>query len=153
MEMLVATTVLATRKARVRQALLIAQVGTTVVLLAGAFLFLRSLRNMQSQPLGLNAQNVVTAEITLGQQRYSSAAARLAFSEQLERKLKELPGITAAALSDSLPPTEPARTMPFIALHAEGRPELRPEEGIGGIVGWRSVTPEYLSALGIPLIR
>jgi putative ABC transport system permease protein len=153
MEMLVATTVLATRKARVRQALLIAQVGTTVVLLAGAFLFLRSLRNMQSQPLGLNAQNVVTAEITLGQQRYSSAAARLAFSEQLERKLKELPGITVAALSDSLPPTEPARTMPFIALRADGQPELDPAEGIGGIVGWRSVTPEYLSALGIPLIR
>lgn len=153
MEMLVATTALATRKARLRQTLLIAQVGMTVVLLAGAFVFLRSLRNMQSQPLGLNTQNVVTAEITLGQQRYSSAASRLAFSEQLEKKLKELPGATAVALSDSLPPTVPARTMPFIALHAEGRPEVGPEEGIGGIVGWRSVTPEYFSALGIPLIR
>ena len=153
MEMLVATTSLATRKARLRLALLIAQVGVTVVLLSGALLFLRSLRNMQSQPLGMNTQNVVTAEITLGQQRYSSAASRLAFSEQLEKKLNELPGITAAALSDSLPPTEPTRTMPFIALHAEGRPELSPEEGIGGIVGWRSVTPEYFSALGIPLIR
>jgi len=153
MEMLVATTVLATRKARLRQILLIAQVGITVVLLAGALVFLRSLHNMQSQPLGLNAQNVVTAEITLGQQRYSSAAARLAFIEQLEKKLKELPGATAAAISDSLPPTEPARTMPFIALHADGRPELSPAEGIGGIVGWRSVTPEYFSALGIQLIR
>jgi predicted permease len=153
MEMLVTTTSLGTRKARLRQALLIAQVGMTVVLLAGALLFLRSLRNMQSQPLGMNTQNVVTAEITVGQQRYSTAASRLAFSEQLEKKLKELPGITEAALSDSLPPTEPARTMPFIALHAEGRPELRPEEGIGGIVGWRSVTPEYFSALGIPLLR
>jgi putative ABC transport system permease protein len=152
-EMLVATTALATHKARFRQTLLIAQVGMTVVLLAGALVFLRSLRNMQSQPLGLNTQNVVTAEITLGQQRYSSAASRLAFSEQLEKKLKELPGATAVALSDSLPPAVPARTMPFIALHAEGRPEASPEEGIGGIVGWRSVTPEYFSALGIPLIR
>jgi putative ABC transport system permease protein len=153
MEMLVATTVLATRKARLRQVLLIAQVGMTVVLLAGALVFLRSLHNMQSQPLGLNTQNVVTAEITLSQQRYSSAAARLAFFEQLEKKLMELPGNTAAAMSDSLPPTEPARTMPFIALHADGQPELSPAEGIGGIVGWRSVTPEYFSALGIPLIR
>jgi putative ABC transport system permease protein len=153
MEMLVATTVLATRKARLRQTLLIAQVGMTVVLLASALVFLRSLRNMQSQPLGLNTQNVVTAEITLGQQRYSSATARLAFFEQLEKKLKELPGATAVALSDSLPPAEPARTMPFIALHADGPPELSPAEGIGGIVGWRSVTPEYFSTLGIPLIR
>jgi putative ABC transport system permease protein len=123
------------------------------VLLAGALVFLRSLHNMQSQPLGLNTQNVVTAEITLSQQRYSSAAARLAFFEQLEKKLMQLPGSTAAAMSDSLPPTEPARTMPFIALHADGQPELSPAEGIGGIVGWRSVTPEYFSALGIPLIR
>jgi putative ABC transport system permease protein len=153
MEMLVATTSLGTRRARLRQALLMAQVAITVVLLAGALLFLRSLRNMQSQPLGINTQNVVTAEITMGQQRYSSAASRLAFSEQLEKKLKELPGITAAALSDSLPPTDPARTMPFIALHPGGRPDLSPEQGIGGIVGWRSVTPEYFSALGIPLIR
>jgi len=153
LEMLVATTSLATRKAKLRQTLLIAQVGMTVVLLAGALLFLRSLRNMQSQPLGINTHNVVTAELTMGQQRYSSAASRLAFSEQLETKIKEMPGIAAAALSDSLPPTEPARTMPLIALHAEGRPELRPEEGIGGMVGWRSVTPEYFSALGIPLLR
>jgi len=150
---LVATTSVGRRRARLRQSLLIGQVAMTVILLTGALLFLRSLRNLQSQPLGINTQNVVTAEITVGQQRYSSAAARLAFSEQLEKKLKELPGITAAALSDSLPPTEPARTMPFIALHAEGRPELSPEEGIGGIVGWRSVTPEYFSVLGIPLIR
>jgi putative ABC transport system permease protein len=150
---LVTTTSVGRRRARLRQGLLIGQVAMTVVLLTGALLFLRSLRNLQTQPLGINIQNVVTAEITLGQQRYSTAASRLAFSEQLEKKLKELPGITAVALTDSLPPTEPARTMPFIALHAEGRPELTPEQGIGGIVGWRSVTPEYFLALGIPLIR
>jgi len=150
---LVTTTSVGRRRTRLRQGLLIGQVAMTVVLLTGALLFLRSLRNLQTQPLGINTQNVVTAEITMGQQRYSSAASRLAFSEQLEKNLKELPGITAAALTDSLPPTEPARTMPFIALHAEGRPELTPEQGIGGIVGWRSVTPGYFSALGIPLIR
>jgi len=43
--------------------------------------------------------------------------------------------------------------MPFIAMHAEGRPPLSPEQGIGGVVGWRSVTQEYFSVLGIPLLR
>ena len=57
------------------------------------------------------------------------------------------------ALSDSLPPGEPARTMPFIALEVDGRPPLSPEQGIGGVVGWRSVTPNYFSTLGIPLLR
>jgi putative ABC transport system permease protein len=151
MELLVATTQLAARRTRFRQAVMVAQSGVTVVLLASALLLMRSLRNLQTQPLGMNTQNIMTAEITLGQQRYWSAAARLAFFEQLEEKLKNQPGISAVALSDSLPPSEPARTMPFLALQADGRPRLSPEQGIGGVVGWRSVTPEYFSVLGIPL--
>ena len=150
---LVATTSAGTRKARFRQVLLVAQVAMTVMLLAAALLFLRSLRNLQSQPLGMNTQNVVTAEITLGQQKYPQAAQKLAFFDELEKRLKQLPGIIAIALSDSLPPNVPARTMPFIALHAEGQVPLSPEQGVGGIVGWRSVTPTYFSALGIPLLR
>jgi predicted permease len=152
LESLVATTVAGTRRARLRQVLIFAQVSMTVVLLAGALLFLRSLRNLQTQPLGMNTQNVVTAELTLGQQRYPQPAQRLAFFEELERRVKQLPGVAAVALSDSLPPSAPARTMPFIALEAEGRPPLSPEQGIGGIVGWRSVTPDYFSVLGIPLL-
>jgi hypothetical protein len=51
----------------------------------------------------MNTQNVVTADLTLGEQRYSGAAARLAFFDELERRLRQLPGLTAIALSDSLP--------------------------------------------------
>jgi predicted permease len=153
LELLTATTPGELRKAQIRQVLLTAQVGLTVVLVAVSLLFLRSLFNLQAQPLGLNTQNVVTAQITLGQQRYSSAASQLAFFEQLEQKLNAEPGMSAVALSDSLPPTSPARTMPFIALHADGETPLREEQGIGGIVGWRSVTPEYFSALQIPAAK
>ena len=145
METLAATTAAGTRRSRLRQVLIFAQVWMTVILLAGALLFLRSLRNLQAQPLGMNTQNVVTAELTLGQQRYPQAGQRLAFFEE--------PGIAAVALSDSLPPNPPARTVPFIALQAEGRPPLSPEQGIGGVVGWRSVTPDYFAVLGIPLRR
>jgi predicted permease len=152
-ETLVATTLAGARKARFRQFLLFGQVVMTVILLAGALLFLRTLRNFESEPLGMNTQNVVTAEITLGQRRYAQADQRLAFFEQLEGRLKQLPGISGVALSDSLPPSEPARTMPFIALHAEGQLPLSTEHGIGGVVGWRSVTPEYFSVLGIPILH
>src|SRR5439155_15811804 len=129
------------------------QVWMTVILLSGAFLFLRSLRNLQTQPLGMNTQHVVSGQLTLGQQNYPQAAQRLAFCEELERRLKQLPGIAAVALSDSLPPGEPARNMPLIALQAEGQAPLTPEQGIGGMVGWRSVTPDYFPVLGIPIVR
>jgi predicted permease len=141
------------RKARLRQALLVGQVWMALVLLAGALLFVRSLLNLQSEPLGINIDNVVTAEFTLGQQKYSQAAQRLAFFEDVERKIEELPGVSAAALSDSLPPAEPVRTMPYIALHAQGEPELTPDQGIGGVIGWRAVTPAYFSVLRLPIIR
>jgi putative ABC transport system permease protein len=153
MESLVVTTMAGTRRARLRQVLIFAQVWMTVILLAGALLFLRSLRNLQTEPLGMNTQNVGTAEFTLGQPKYPEAAQRLAFFEELEARLKQLPGISNAALTDSLPPSTPARTMPFIALVANGRPALSPQQGIGGVVGWRSVTPDYFSVLGIPLLR
>ena len=140
-------------RARLRQALLVGQVWMALVLLAGALLFVRSLLNLQSEPLGINVDNVVTAEFTLGQQKYSQAAQRLAFFEGVERKIEALPGVSSAALSDSLPPAVPVRTMPYIALHAQGEPEPTPDQGIGGVIGWRAVTPEYFSVLRVPIIR
>jgi predicted permease len=152
-ETLVTTTAVGARRARFRQVLLIAQVGMTVILLAGALLFLRSLRNLQTRQLGMNTQNVVTGQISLGQEKYSQVAQRLSFFEQLEQRLKQQPGLSAVALADSLPPRPPARTMPFIALHIDGEQPLSADQGIGGIVNWRSVTPEYFTTLGIPLLR
>src|SRR5579864_298201 len=141
------------RRARLRQWLLVGQVWMAIVLLSSALLFVRSLLNLQSAPLGINASNVVTAEFTVGQQKYSHAQQRLAFFEGVEGKLKELPGINSVALSDSLPPAAPVRTMPYIALEAEGQSPLGADQGIGGVIGWRSVTPDYLSLLGIPILR
>jgi predicted permease len=152
-QMLVVRATAGVERARLRQLLLVAQVWMAVVLLSSALLFVRSLRNLETEPLGMNTENIVTAQITLGQQKYSGARERLAFFEELERKLKELPGTASAALSDSLPPSATARTVPFVALQAEGQPPLGPEQGIGGVVGWRSVTPDYFSVLGIPLLR
>lgn len=153
MEALVAPRLAGTRTATFRQILLICQVAMTVILLTSALLFLRTLRNLQNQPLGMNTQNVVTAQLTLGQQKYAQPEQKLAFFEQLEARLKQLPGVSAVALSDSLPPAAPARTMPLIALYAEGQLPLSSEQGIGGVVGWRSVTPEYFSVLRIPIMR
>ena len=150
---LVVTATAGVERARLRQLLLVAQVWMAVVLLSSALLFVRSLRNLETEPLGMNTENIVTAQITLGQQKYSGARERLSFFEELEGKLKELPGTSSVALSDSLPPSATARTVPLVALQAEGRPPLAPEQGIGGVVGWRSVTPDYFSVLGIPLLR
>jgi putative ABC transport system permease protein len=152
-QMLSVNAVAGHRPSRLRQGLLVVEVWIAIILMTSAFLFVRSLRKLQAEPLGINTQHIVTAEFTLGQQKYSTAKERLAFFEAVERRLAELPGIDAAALTDSLPPSTPARTMPYFALQGEGQPPLPPTEGVGGIVGWRCVTPDYFLALGIALRR
>ncbi len=138
-------------RAYARQALLIAQVSLTLVLLTAAGLLLRTARNLQNQSLGIRTGQLLTATFHLGRYRYADGIIRMQFVNQLEEKLKQIPGIESVAVSDSLPPggLEHDRIIGVIAV--EGKP--RPEGGTGGNVAWRAVTPAYFSTFGIQLVR
>jgi hypothetical protein len=68
-----------------------------------------------------------------------------------ETRLKRFPGVTSVALSDSIPPAGQMRSTILAAIEVAGRPTLA--EGTGGPAGWRAVTPDYFSALAIPIIE
>src|SRR5947207_14497586 len=114
-----------------------------MVLLAGAGLLLRSLWNLERVPLGLNGDRVLTASFVLGRQSYPDGARQLAFLDELERRLRALPGVEAAAITDSLPPSGGVRGRPFSTIEVEGQP--RQPQGTGGMVSWRYVSPGYFS--------
>jgi putative ABC transport system permease protein len=134
-----------------RQALMATQIAGSVILLAGAGLLLRTLWRMQRVPLGLETQQVIAAHISLAASRYPDTPRQLALLQALEIRLGRIPGITAVAFSDTLPPSGGTRATFFAAIEVAGRP--RPAQTTGGMVGWRSVTPNYFSALGIPIVR
>jgi putative ABC transport system permease protein len=134
-----------------RQLLVTAQIAVCLVLLTGAGLLLESLWSLQNAPLGMQTESVLTASFVLGKERYSDDSRQLAFFEELENRLKRLPGVTAAAVTDSLPPAGITRSRPFTALEVPGRPRL--QDGMGGTVIWRYVTPGYFAALNIPILR
>jgi putative ABC transport system permease protein len=138
-------------RTRFRQVLVAAQIATSLVLLTSAGVLLRSLWNVLNVPLGMRTSNVLTANLLLGQQRYSQPAQQLSFFEELEARLQRLPGVEALAISDSLPPAGAARTMIYSLIDVEGQPPAA--EGTGGMVVWRAVTPGYFSALAIPIVR
>jgi hypothetical protein len=71
----------------VRQILVTSQIAVSLVLLTGAGLLLRSLWKIESVPLGMDAQNIVTAEITLPEYRYPQDSQRRAFFDQLQARL------------------------------------------------------------------
>ena len=134
-----------------RGTLVTAQITVSMVLLAGAGLLLRSLWNLERVPLGLQSEHVVTARFVLGRQGYSDGMRQLAFFDELDRRLRALPGVEASAISNSLPPSGGTRGRPLSTIEIEGQP--RRPEGTGGMVAWRYVTPGYFSALGIPVRR
>lgn len=76
------------------------QIATSLVLLAGAELLMRSLWNLRNQPLGMHTNSVVTASLGLGEQDYARPEQQMAFFLQLETRLRKLPGVNAVAFSD-----------------------------------------------------
>ncbi len=136
---------------RVRQLLVVAQIAVSLVLLAGASLLLRSLWNLQKQPLGMSTKGLVTANLSLGEPHYSRPEQQMAFFQFLEARLRKLPGAEAVVVSDSLPPGGWHHDHIYAAIRIEGKP--LPAEGTGGTVAWRWVTPEYFRALSIPIPR
>ncbi len=134
-----------------RAALVTLEIAFSMVLSTGAGLLLHSLWKLESVPLGMQTDRVITARFVLGRTGYSTPEQLLGFFNELEQRLKTAPGVEAMAITDSMPPLGGMRGRPLATIDIEGVPH-RPE-GTGGMVGWRYVTPGYFSALGIPIVR
>jgi len=134
-----------------RHMLVAGQLAGSVILLAGAGLLLRSLWRLQSVPLGLKTQHVITAQISLAEHRYPDMPKQLALFREVEARLNRIPGVTQQALSDTLPPSGGMQATFYASIEVPGR--TRPVQGTGGMVGWRMVTPNYFQALGIRILR
>jgi len=141
----------ARRGGSLRQILVVAEIAISIVLLASAGPLLRSLWKLQNAPTGMETENVLTEQISLGSHNFKEAAQQVAFFTDLEARLKRFPGIRSVALSDSIPPAGQMRSTILVAVEVAGRPALA--EGTGGPVGWRAVTPDYFSALAIPILE
>jgi putative ABC transport system permease protein len=128
-----------------------AQTAVSLVLLTCAGLLLRSLWNLQRAPTGMEAGKVLTETVSLAARRYPGLPQQIAFFPQLQERLNVLPGVTAVAISDTLPPAGQMRSTILAAVEPEGHPPIA--EGTGGSVAWRAVTPDYFSTLGISILR
>lgn len=138
-------------RARMRRLLVAVQIALSVVLLAGAGLMVRSFGNLASQPLGMATNRTVAVHISLTWARYTSSQAYMDFYLRAESALRRLPGVTAVGISDSLPPDAGSwhDDMRYPDLVVSGKP--RTPASAGGTVVVRHVTPDYFTALGIPL--
>ncbi|MGA2049218.1 MAG: ABC transporter permease [Terracidiphilus sp.] len=128
------------------RALVIAQVTVSVVLLAGAGLFLRSLTNLEQQDFGFNRTHLLV--VTLGDKFGGLKPEQLAgFYQRVQDRLSGLPGIGSAAFSSAAPMSHSSWTS---TLQIQGRVR-GPKEDTSTIL--ERVTPGYFDTTGIRIVQ
>jgi predicted permease len=80
------------------QALVVAQIAISLLLLVAAGLFVRTLTNLQSIPLGFNRDSVLLFELNAPQAGYPEARVAALYAD-LRRRLTEVPGVRDVTLS------------------------------------------------------
>jgi predicted permease len=139
-------------RATLRQWLVVAQIGASMVLLTGAMLLVRSFWKLEHEQLGIRADRTLTVSVTLGSYNYGTPQKRMVFFQELEKRLRFGPGVSDVALSDSVPPENFQLGGQRIEdIVVEGRP--RPHEASGELVTFRRVSPDYFRTLNIPIVR
>lgn len=128
-----------------RNALLVTQVALSLVLLIGAGLFLRSLRNLRSVDIGFDPRRLIVLTLEPGLNGYSQTAIR-SLTDRLLQRVRSLPGVVAAS---------PAMISPLsgeFALAKISVPgyQLRPNER--GIIATNWIGPAYFKTLGTSLV-
>lgn len=105
---------------RLRHMLIIGEVAFAMVLLAAAGLFLRGLQRFINSDPGWRVDGLVTAQMSLRGEKYSSDKQRVVFLNELESRLSTLPGVQHVAIGGSHPVFGFNSSSSFVV---EGRPE------------------------------
>jgi predicted permease len=135
------------RRSFTRSALVVAEVALSLVLLVGAGLLIKSFVRLSEVELGFDPQHVVAADISLPY-RYDTSPKRVEFYRQLLARVGALPGVSAAALSQSVPLSGEEFGTQFTI------PERQSSQGrekYGAI--YHRVSSQYLSVMGIRLLK
>jgi predicted permease len=133
------------RRFSLASTLVVAQVGLSMVLLAGAGLFARSLMKLQEEDLGFNRDNVLLVGIDPRLGGYKPTELSALYRQVLDR-LKEVPGVQSATIATFSPISGNGRNS-TITLRGY---TPRPDENMD--VDDMLVGPDYGVTLGVPLL-
>jgi len=127
-----------------RQGLVVSQVALSLVLVVGALLFSRSLRNLLAVDTGFSHKGVVITDLDLFRRLNVPHAARVAFKRDLLQQIRALPGIVSAAEVDILP-LSGGSTDNLVWLEGANR-----ASEVDSLFNWTS--DGYFKAMGIALV-
>ena len=132
---------------RLRSILIVSEIALSLVLLIGAGLMIKSFWRLNQVEPGFNAENTLTMVVSLPTTRYAEPGRQVAFFRQAVERVGNLPGVDAAGVTTNIPLFGGNST----GFNVEGDPPYAP--GQRPLVEYRSVSPGYFRAMGIPLLR
>jgi len=136
------------RSGRLRNTLVVGQIGLALMLLVGAGLLVRSLQNLRQVDLGFEPDGVLTMVTQLPRNRYPDPVDRQEFFRTMSQRLVAIPGVEAVGSVSALPMLGFDNDNSF---EVEGG--TPPAAGISSTVWLRMTTPGYFDAMGLEVLE
>jgi putative ABC transport system permease protein len=134
-------------KHRAHNALVVAEVALSVVVLIASGLLLNSLWRLMRVHLGFDPAHVLTTEVSLVSPRYDDEPKRESFFHALQDRLQSAPGVKSAGFISELPLSgEGNDTFFTITEHPPANPNDNDD------ADFRNIDGDYFGAMRIPLL-
>jgi predicted permease len=135
-----------TRRSRLRGAFVAAQVASSMFLLVGAGLFVRSLLSARAIDAGFDPGNMIVMMVLPELQGYDQRAGRSLYDNLLAR-VAAVPGVQSATLAESVPLSIGGSRR---GTAIEG---YQPQPGEDTETAYNVVAPRYFETMRIPMVR
>jgi predicted permease len=139
------------RRDRLTRSLLVtSEIALAVVLVGGAGLLIESYRNLQTDRLGFNPDNILVSSFCcLDENHYGTQRDFSVYYSKLFKRIRELPGVESVSGTDDLPLRQFQGS--GSAFEVQGRPAVEP--GSEPTADFFYVEPRYFETMQIPLVR
>jgi putative ABC transport system permease protein len=133
---------------RLRGILVATEIAFAMLLLIGSGLLLRSFSRLQEVSPGFQPDHLLVADLPVSDKTYSKPEQRFQFFDRIVDGAKTLPGVRSAGAASFLPVSGGGSLLNF---NIAGRPPKTPHDYLAA--GYRTITPQYLETLGVPLLQ
>jgi predicted permease len=126
----------------------VTQIAASFLLLAGASMLVKTLLSLQYTQSGFDTDHVLALDIPV--MSYGKTPEQIAaFYRETVRRISELPSVTQVAVGTVVPWRDAGAFGPGLQFTAEGHPTIPGEDPRAQ---FRSISPGFFAALGVPII-
>ena len=133
---------------RLRSILVISEIAVAMLLLVSAGLLVTSLKKVELVETGFDPSGLMTARVSLPRSLYPKDEKQAAFYAAAFDQLRNIPGVTGAALADSLPFDGQGGSASF---QIKEKPTGPNDPGPHAVI--RQISPDYFRTMRVPLLR